>query len=121
MEQPAVAAALRTTYGKLQAKLKETEARCEMLVAQHRRAKMVGRATAAREAAEKGLAQTVRGNALGRLKGRIQQAEADNHAGKMLLEGEGLEEGFARMEREEKVERLLEELKQKSGRMLEAG
>jgi phage shock protein A len=121
MEQTAEAEALRTTYGKLQAKLKETEARCEMLVAQHRRAKMVGRATAAREAAEKGLAQTVRGNALGRLKGRIQQAEADNHAGKMLLEGEGLEEGFARMEREEKVERLLEELKQKSGRMLEAG
>ena len=46
-EQTAEAEALRTTYNKLQQKLKETQAQCEMLVAEHRRAKMVGKATAA--------------------------------------------------------------------------
>jgi phage shock protein A len=120
-EQTAEAESLRTTYGKLQGKLKETQSQCEMLVAQHRRARMVGKATAARETAERGVQGTVRGSALGRFKARIQTAEAENHAGRTLLEGESLEDNFAKMERDEKVERLLDELKQKQARMLEAG
>ena len=120
-EQTAEATALRASYTKLQGKLHETQAQCEMLVAQHRRAKMVGKATAAREAVETGAVAAVRGGALARFKARIQNAEADNHAGKTLLEGESLDDDFAKMEREEKVEKLLGELKLKQGRMLEAG
>jgi hypothetical protein len=38
-----------------------------------------------------------------------------------MLEGESLEDRFGKLEREGKVETLLQELKQKHGRMLEAG
>jgi phage shock protein A len=58
---------------------------------------------------------------LGRLKARIQNAEAENHAGRVLMEGESLEDKFTKLEREGKVEQLLDELKQKHGRLLQAG
>jgi phage shock protein A len=114
-EQSAEAAALRTTYLKLQGKLKETEAQCEMLVAQHRRARMMGKATMAQQTME----SEKRGSALGRFRARIQNAEAETYAGKTLLEGDSLEDKFAKLERDEQVERLLGELKEK--RLLEAG
>ena len=118
-EQNAEAEALRSTYAKLQGKLKETESQCEMLVAQHRRAKMVGKANAARGAVED--KATARTSPLGRFKARIQNAEAENHAGKAMLEGDTLDDRFHVLERDEQVERLLGELKEKQGRMLEAG
>jgi phage shock protein A len=128
-EQKAEAEGLRQSYTKLQSKLKETQAQGEMLMAQHRRAKMVGKAMAAREAVEAGVA-TARmesqnavgsGSAMARFKARIQNAEAENHAAKTMLQGETLEDEFTKMEREEKVEKLLGELKQRQERMLEAG
>ena len=118
-EQNAEAEALRATYAKLQGKLKETEGQCEMLIAQHRRARMVGKATAARNSAEGNT--TSRTSSLGRFKARIQNVEAENHAGKSLLEGDTLDDKFHVLERDEQVERLLGELKEKQGRMLEAG
>src|SRR6195952_1553291 len=118
-EQNAEAEALRATYAKLQGKLKETEGQCEMLVAQHRRARMVGKATAARNSAE---GNTVsRTSPLRRFQTRLQNVEAENHAGKSLLEGDTLDDQFHVLERDEQVERLLGELKEKQGRMLEAG
>jgi phage shock protein A len=119
-EQTAESESLRATYNKLQGKLKETQAQCEMLIAEHRRARMVGKATAAREAVEGSVSVQGRGGALGRFKARIQNAEAENHAGKTLLAGDSLEDKFEVLERDEKVERLLGELKSKA-RMLEAG
>lgn len=118
-EQKIEADALRVTYGKLQNKLKETETQCEMLVAQHRRARMVGKATAARSIAE--ASTTSRTSPLSRFKARLQGAEAENHAGKAMLDGDSLEDQFVSLERDEKVEKLLDEIKQKQGRMLEAG
>src|ERR1700689_624931 len=108
-EQNSEAEALRATYAKLQGKLKETESQCEMLVAQHRRARMVGKATAARNSAEG--SATSRTSPLGRFKARIQNAEAENHAGKSLLEGDTLDDKFHVLERDEQVEQLLGELK----------
>lgn len=58
---------------------------------------------------------------MGRLKGRIQNAEAENHAERTLLDGDSLEDKFTKLERDGKVEQLLDELKQKHGRLLEAG
>lgn len=118
-EQNAEAEGLRATYAKLQGKLKETESQCEMLVAQHRRARMVSTATAARNAAESSTAS--RTSPLHRFKARIENVEAENHAGKSLLEGDTLDDKFHGLERHEQVERLLGELKEKQGRMLEAG
>ncbi len=118
-EQKTEAESLRATYNKLQGKLKETETQCEMLRAQHRRARMVNRATAVQTAAED--STSARTSPLGRFKARLQNAEAENHAGKVMLEGDSLDEKFATMERDERVERLLDEIKGKQGRMLQAG
>ena len=120
-EQTAEADALRTTYNKLQGKLKETEAQCELLVAEHRRARMVGKATAAQRSAENGADRLERHTTLGRLKARTVNTEAENHASRALLPGDSLEDKFAKLERDERVERLLGELKSKQPRMLEAG
>jgi len=120
-EQTAESEAMRATYNKLQGKLKETQAQCEMLVAEHRRARMVGKAIAAREAVEGSSGSIGRGSTLGRFKARIQNADAENHAGKTMFAGDTLEDKFATLERDEKVERLLGELKQKQARMLPTG
>ena len=123
-EQTAEADSLRTSYSKLEGKLKQTEAQCEMLVAQARRARMVGRANAAQSATQ--TAATARTSPLQRLKARIQVAEAENHAGKEMLRADtftsaSLDDRFAALEKDEQVELLLEDLKQKQNRMLEAG
>jgi hypothetical protein len=47
-------------------------------------------------------------------------SEAENHAGRVLLDGESLEDRFSKLERDGKVEQLLDELKQKHGRLLQA-
>lgn len=123
-EQTAEADALRVTYGKLEAKLKQTEAQCEMVAAQARRARMMSKANAAQEEVAK--AAGARTSPLQRLKARLQSVEASNAASKELLHGEALnpaslEDRFEVLERDEKVERLLGELKQKQARMLQAG
>lgn len=121
-EQAAEGDALRTTYNKLQGKLQETQGQCELLVAEHRRARMVGKANDAQQKVVGVTVGTVaRGNAMSRMKARIGNAEAENYAGRQLLAGETLEDRFSKLERDEKIERLLDDLKQKQGRMLEAG
>jgi len=117
-EQTAEAAALRASYNSLQAKLQETRAQCEMLVAQHRRARMAGKTPETRLTA---VSNASRMNTLGRMKARIESAEAEMHAGREMLTDDSLDDDFAKMERDEKVERLLGELKQKQSRMLQAG
>ena len=116
-EQTAEAEALRSTYTRLEGKLKQTEAQCEMLVAQARRARMVGKANAAHNATQ--TAATSRTSPIQRLKARLQNAEAENHAGKEMLRAEtlssaSLEDRFAALEKDQQVERLLEDLKQKT-------
>jgi len=60
---------LRQTLRKLDQKLSETRAQCEMLMAEHRRAKIVGRAAQAQQ--HVGVAQE---SALGRMKNRVRQS-----------------------------------------------
>src|ERR1700689_4696061 len=64
---------LRQALHKLDQKLNETRAHCEMLVAEPRRAKVVGRATQVRQAVGVG-----RENAMGRLKSRVHVKSAEN-------------------------------------------
>jgi phage shock protein A len=117
--QHAEADNLRSTYNQLQTKLQQTQAQAEMLLAEHRRARMVSKATAAQRSLE--ARPALRGNALGRLKARVHGTEAENHAGRTMLEGDNLEDRFARLERGEKIDGLLEEMKQRQSRLLEAG
>ncbi len=115
------AESLRGTYGQLQAKLAETQARCELMIAQHRRAKMVSKATEARAVAEAGAGRGMEAQALGRMQARVDLAEAKNEAAKDLLPDDSVEKRFAALEQENQVEQRLAELKSRQTRLLAAG
>jgi phage shock protein A len=104
---------LRTAFANLQQKLHETSAACEMLIAQNRRARTVGKANAARNIASSSQKATT----LNRLRSNIQQKESTNAAGHIILEAETLEDRFSALEREDQIERLLEDLKSRQPRL----
>ena len=120
-DQAAESEALRGTYTKLQGKLAETQAHCELLIAQHRRAKMVKKATEAQAAAQNGASGVLHARTVSRMKARIDNAEARNHAAKELMSGESLEARFEALEQEDRVEQLLNELKSRQQRLLPTG
>jgi phage shock protein A len=97
---------LRQALRKLDQKLSETRAHCEMLVAEHRRAKVVGRATEARQVV--GIDQQ---HALGRMKTRVHLKAAQNAAASEVMVPESLEDRFQALESEDKVDLLLKEIK----------
>jgi phage shock protein A len=97
---------LRQALRKLDQKLNETRAHCEMLVAEHRRAKVVGRATKARQIVGNGQEQTI-----GRMKSKVHVKSAENAAASEILAPESLEDKFRALESEDKVEILLNEIK----------
>jgi phage shock protein A len=105
-DQKSEADNLRQALHKLDQKLNETRARCEMLVAEHRRARVVGRAAQVRQAVGTGQEQ-----ALGRLKSRVRTKAAENAAVSEVLAPETLEDRFQALESEDKVELLLNEIK----------
>jgi phage shock protein A len=97
---------LRDALRKLDQKLNETRAHCEMLVAEHRRAKVIGRATEARQGI--GVNQD---QAIGRMRSRVQWKAAESAAASEVLAPESLEDRFHALESEDKVELLLKEIK----------
>jgi phage shock protein A len=108
-DQQAEADTLRSALRKLDQKLTETRSRCEMLIAQDRRTRMVSRATEARQAIGKQEASPT----LNRMKTRIVGREARNEAEVELMGGDSLEDRFAALDREEQIENLLQDLKAK--------
>jgi phage shock protein A len=105
-DQKSEADNLRQALHKLDQKLNETRARCEMLVAEHRRARVVGRATQVRQAVG-----TNQEHALGRLKSRVRIEAAESAAASEVLAPDSLEDRFQALESEDKVELLLSEIK----------
>jgi phage shock protein A len=99
---------LRQALRKLEQKLGETRAHCEMLVAEHRRAQVVGRAAKARQVVETDQEQT-----FGRMKSKVHVRAAENAAASEILSPETLEDKFKALESEDKVELLLNEIKSK--------
>jgi len=97
---------LRQALHKLEQKLSETRARCEMLVAEHRRAKVVGRAGKVRSVTGAEQEQTME-----RMKGRVHVATAESAAVTEVLAPESLEDQFKALESHDKVELLLTEIK----------
>jgi len=97
---------LRQALRKLDQKLSETRAHCEMLVAEHRRAKVVGRATKARQVVGNEQEQ-----ALGRMKSKVHVQSAENAAASEVLAPESLEDRFQALESEDQIETLLNEIK----------
>ncbi len=103
---------LRQALRKLEQKLSETRAHAEMLVAEHRRAKVVGRATKART-----VAGPDQDHAMDRMKNKVRQTAAENAATSEVMVTETLEDKFKTLENKDKVELELAELKnrQKAG------
>jgi phage shock protein A len=108
-DQKLEADTLRQTLRKLDQKLNETRAQCEILMAEHRRARVVGRATQARQTV--GVTQDA---ALGRMKSRVRQHSAENAAATEILVPESLEDRFQSLEEHEQVELLLGQIKERN-------
>jgi phage shock protein A len=108
-DQKLEADTLRQTLRKLDQKLSETRAQCEILMAEHRRAKVVGRATHARQTV--GVSQD---QALGRMKSKVRQHAAENAAASEILVPESLEDQFQSLEEHEQVEFLLGQIKERN-------
>ena len=108
-DQKLEADTLRQTLRKLDQKLSETRAQCEILMAEHRRTKVVGRAAQARQGV--GVAQE---QALGRMKSRVRQDAAENAAAGEILAPESLEDRFQSMEEQDQVELLLSQIKSRA-------
>lgn len=107
-DQRAEADSLRQALHKLDQKLAETRSRCDMLIAEHRRARTVGKAHKARAAAAKPSAEA----SFDRMKSRIVRVQAENAAQRELMGGDSLEDRFAALEREDQIEALLLEIKE---------
>jgi phage shock protein A len=105
-DQKHEADSLRQALHKLEQKLSETRAHCEMLMAEHRRAKVVGRATKARQVVGSDHEHT-----LNRMKSKVHMTSAENAAASEVLAPETLEDKFMALESEDKVEMLLNEIK----------
>lgn len=105
-DQSAEVETLRSAFAKLGQKLKETQSACEMLMAQSKRARTIGKAHMAKTLVGTGASA----RALDRLKASVQQRESMNSA-QLSLEDESLEDKMHSLEREDQIDRLLEDLK----------
>ena len=105
---------LRGAYQRLERKLTETRSACELLIAQNRRARATAKANASR-GARPGRKDAI----ITRLKDSVAQMQASNAASHMLLETDSVEDRIGALEREEKIERLLLELKERQLRLNE--
>ena len=105
-DQKHEADSLRQALHKLEQKLSETRAHSEMLIAEHRRAKVVGRATKARQ-----MVGTDQEHAMGRMRSKVHVRAAENAAASEILSPETLVDKFKTLESEDKIELLLAEMK----------
>lgn len=114
-DQTAEAETLRNAFTRLQQKLAETQSATEMLIAQRKRARTVGKAHAAHAAID----SHKRTATLGRLRSSVERDEVNNLVSRTLLGdgNESMEDRFNAMEREDRVERMLEELKNRQPRL----
>jgi phage shock protein A len=112
-DQTAETETLRNAFANLQQKLHETRSTCEMLIAQNRRARTMGKANAARTIA----ASHQRSTTLNRLRSTIQRNEAANAASHMILGAESLDDRLSALDRDDQIERLLEDLKSRQPRL----
>jgi phage shock protein A len=100
---------LKTALLKLQQKLDEANAKKDVLIAQHRRSRALSKATEA-GAAIGGDSHTA---AFDRMKNKVQHSEATAQATAELAAEDDVETRFAKLEKQDEVDRLLAELKSK--------
>jgi phage shock protein A len=109
VDQKAQVENLKTALRQLDQKLTEAQAKADLLIAQHRRARAVGKASDAKMAGGNG-----NGAAFDRMKRKVEHSEALSQA-KSELAAENIEGRLAALEKEDKIEQLLVDLKARRG------
>jgi phage shock protein A len=107
-DQKAQAENLKTALRQLEQKLTEAQAKADVLIAQHRRARAVGKAHDARTAIGDGSKSA----AFDRLKRKVAHNEAVSQA-KSELGEEDVEDRLTAIEKDDRIEQLLAEMKAK--------
>jgi phage shock protein A len=105
-DQKAQVENLKTALRQLEQKLTEAQAKSDLLIAQHRRARAVGKAHDARTAIGDGSKSA----AFDRMKRKVAHNEAVSQA-KSELGADDVEDRFMAMEKSDRIERLLAEMK----------
>ena len=113
-DQRTEALTMRANYTKLQQKLQETQARCELLIAQNRRARIV---SAANKVNNTSTGSEIK-RSMTRMRMKVLGDEAVNSASRLMLENDNenphsdsLEDRFHKLEQDERIESMLSELK----------
>ena len=107
-DQRAQVATLKAALGKLEQKLAEAQSKSDMLLAQHRRARALGRASDAQIAI--GGRSTLR--TFERMKEKVTVHEAVSQA-KADMVTDDVDDRFTQLERDDEIDRLLADLKAK--------
>jgi len=100
---------LKTALLKLQQKLAEAQSKADVLIAQHRRSRALGKATEATNA----MGADCNAAAFDRMKHKVQHSEATAQAVSELVADDDVNQRFASMEKEQELDRLLADLKAK--------
>src|SRR5450759_1130233 len=99
---------LKSALLRLQQKMAEAESKSDMLIAQHRRARALGKATDASSA----MGDSSNAAAFDRMKSKVRRHEATAQAHAEPV-SDDVNAKFAAMEKQEEIDRLLKELKSK--------
>lgn len=110
LDQKAQVENLKGALRQLEQKLTEAEAKADVLVAQHRRARAVGKANDARMASGDGS----KAAAFDRMKRKVAHSEAVSQA-KGEIASEDIDDRLTALEKQDRIEKLLAELKSKRG------
>ncbi len=108
IDQKAQVENLKIALRQLEGKLAEAQGKADLLIAQHRRARAVGKASDAKMAAGNG----ANSGTFDRMKRKVSHAEALSQA-KSELAADDVEDRLAALEKEDRIEQLLAELKAK--------
>ena len=109
-DQKAQVENLKSALRKLDQKLTEAEAKADVLMAQQRRARAVTKASDARMA----MGDSSKAATFDRMKRKVAHSEAVSEA-KSEIAGSDINDRLATLEKEDRIEQLLAELKQKRG------
>jgi phage shock protein A len=109
-DQKAQVENLKSALRNLDQKMAEANAKADLLIAQHRRARAATKATDARS----GMSANSKSATFDRMKRRVDREEAIGDA-KVQLLADNVEDRIAALEKEDRIEQLLTELKTKRG------
>jgi phage shock protein A len=105
-DQKSQVESLRTAYRKLEHKLNEARTKCDVLIAQHRRTRAASKAVEAGAA----MRSDKHSAAFDRMRRKVEHGEAVA-AATIELAAETIDDRFETLERQERIDRLLAELK----------